>query len=258
MEVENDRTIRLGVACRRVDVHQQVFWRWWQPLQCGNDRDVLTVNHTRGDVNLVKNLVDVTNPTCDGGFRRCTHGQRHTWRIVVNHLLDPFHCFSLTHRWVQRQLGSENIGAIGVIVSLNRRSIPPLPRRTVEWLRRHTVNIVVQNRKQPVIAHVRRRTCVREFGVSENGVIVGGVSIDLFVYIHGPRHFNHRLVGRWNNQHSRLIGCERIVRALEAHHWNVAFVQPVQVTQCTASVHLEIKLRAVPYVVGCTQLEPSC
>ena len=54
------------------------------------------------------------------------------------------------------------------------------------------------------------------------------------------------------------------MRSVETHHWHVAFVQPIQITQGSAQVELKVEVRwdrisaVVVDVVGHAELERTC
>ena len=67
-------------------------------------------------------------------------------------------------------------------------------------------------------------------------------------------HLHHVLVGGGHHEHTGGVRRELVHWRLEADHGRVAGVQPVEVTQGTAQVHLESHVRAVAHVVGDAQL----
>ncbi len=258
VEVENERAIGLRVTGRLVNVAKEILRCRRHALQGRNDGHVVAIHHAFGHVDVAEHLIDVADTLAvDLAFGQGTEREAHAGGVVIHDLVNPEHGLSLTHGRVQRELGGENVGLVGVVVGLDSRFAEPLPRGAVEGLGWSAIHVAVEDREETVPTVVRGRCRILDVGVGEDGVVVGGVAVDLLVNVISTAHFHHGLVRRWNDEHCGLIRSVGVVWRLEADHRQVSLVEPVQVTQCTTKVHLEVKVGAVPHVVGHAQLEAS-
>ena len=258
VEVEDERAIRLGITSRLIDVAEQILRTGRQALQSGDDRDVVSVHHTGRDLHLGEHLIDVAHTLAvDLAFGQRTEGKAHPRGVVIHDLVNPEHGLCLAHGGVQRKLRGQNVGAIGIIIGLNSILAPPLPGAAVEGLGRSAIHIAVEDREKTVPPVVHGSVGVLDVGIGEDRVVVGGIAIDLLMDVVSTAHLHDGLIGRRDDEHRRLVGSERVVRALDTDHRDVSLIEPVEVAQGTSEVDLEVEVGVVTDVVRHAELETT-
>ena len=258
MEVEDERAVGLRVTGRLVNVTEKVLRCGRHALQRRNHGHVVAVHHAFGHFDVAEHLIDVADTLAvDLALGQGTERETHARGVVVHDMVNPEHGLGLTHGRVQRELRGQDVRAIGIVVCLHSSFAEPLPGGAVEGLGRSTVHVAVEDREETIPAIVRGRCRILNVGVGEDSVVVGGVAVDLLVDIVGTAHFHHGLVRGRDDEDCGFIRGIGVVRSLEAHHRQVALVQPVQVTHGTSEVHLEVELGAVAHVVRHAELEAT-
>ncbi len=296
MEVQQQRTVGFRVTRWAVDVAHERLGRRGRTLQRRQHRDVRSVHHIRRDLNILKNLGQVTNSSrerlpftvvtgCwvgaaavvggrDGvvvasilvhasrrGDQSEAQGQTRC-RIALNgvHVGPTFH---RSHVGVQGQLGRSNVGSIRRIYGLDRSHIPPGPRAAVVGLGRGVAVVAVPNGVQTIPALVaigdrlEAEDIVQVRRPKHVVRVARGVPVQFLVYVVSARHLHHQFIRGGYHQNARGVGCKRVVRCLERHHRNFVRVQPVEVSQSPAQVDHELDVGAVARVVRHAQLHPA-